>query len=50
MQIFDRRIHLLTRSSAAVFSVYIMLNTKNRLIFFGAIIMFFFDVYTFCKT
>ena len=50
MQIFPREIHLLTRGSAALFAIYILLNTKDKLIFTGALIMLVFDIYTFIKT
>ena len=50
MKIFNRNIHLLTRFSAALFSIYILLNTKDKLMIIGAFIMLLFDTYTFCKT
>jgi hypothetical protein len=50
MQIFSRNIHLLTRGSAALFALYILLNTNDRIMYLGAVIMLIFDLYTFFKT
>ena len=50
MQVFSREIHLLTRGSAALFALYILTKTKDKLMYIGALIMLVFDIFTFIKT
>jgi len=50
MQVFSREIHLLTRGSAALFALYILSKTKNKLIYIGALVMLIFDIFTFIHT
>lgn len=53
MQIFSKNIHILTRGSAALASLYLIYSYKynnDKIILLIGIIMLFFDVYTFLKT
>ena len=53
MQIFDCKIHQITRGAALLFALYLMYEYRNNPkhpIFVGGLIMGGFDLYTWSKT